>query len=303
MYVDFLNRSGSEGPSESLGATTAFRDPERRRSRWQRVLREPLTHFIIAGLAIFVVSETIKARSDRYTIAITPDQVTQIVNTYAQQYGAEPTPAQLRTMLDNYIKEEIFLREGRALGLDKEDEIVRRRIAQKFDFLQQDLSVPVEPSEAQLRAYYDGHRGAYVEPPRRSFEQIYFAMDERGEAAAKALAQGALLHPDAAAGDDFPGPKTIENLSEDEMNRLFGSAEFAHSAFSAPAGKWTGPFRSGYGWHLLRTTNARAGRQLSFDSVRDQVAKDWKDTARREAAADRYRKLRSAYHVVAEPGA
>lgn len=126
-----------------------------------RILREPLTHFVAIGIAIFAVSHVIEERQSRYTIAVSDADLTRIANTYTQQYGASPSPQQMRTMVDNQVREEICLREGLVLGLDRNDEIVRRRIAQKFDFLQQDQAAPREPLEAQLRGRYDGHKARF----------------------------------------------------------------------------------------------------------------------------------------------
>ena len=119
---------------------------ERSPNRLACILREPLTHFVAIGIAIFVVAHVIEDRQSRYKTTVFDADLTRIVNTHTQQYGAAPSPRQMRTMVDNQVRGEIYLRKGLALGLDKNDEIVRRRIAQKFDFLQQDQAAPREPS-------------------------------------------------------------------------------------------------------------------------------------------------------------
>ena len=150
MYND-----GNGFPTRRSAVAIATRPPMTTAPRWRNTARrwaaaawrEPLSHFLAFGILIFIVAHALEARSQRYRIDVSPAQVTRIVNSYAQQYGAAPDPAQVRTMVDNYIREEIYLREGLALGLDQDDEIVRRRIAQKYDFLQQDVAVPRLPAK------------------------------------------------------------------------------------------------------------------------------------------------------------
>lgn len=266
----------------------------------QRVLREPLTHFLVFGIAIFAVAHLIEARSKRYTIDVAPADITRLVNSYAQQYGSEPGPAQLHTLVDNYIREEIYLREGLALGLDTNDEIVRRRVAQKYDFLQQDMAVPREPTDAQLKAYYDAHRADFTRPQKRSFDQVYFAIDQRGEAAARQLAGDALARVqrgDTVSGDPFPGPQFISNLARDDVSRLFGGKDFAAKVFNTPKGQWAGPFRSGFGWHLVRVTSDQPAKPLSFTEAREAAKAAWTEADRRERNASSYKALVRRYSI------
>jgi peptidyl-prolyl cis-trans isomerase C len=269
------------------------------------LLREPLLHFLLLGLALYLAVSFVEAQSARYRIAIGADQIERMKLTYAQQFGDMPTSGQLEELMNRYIREEISFREGLALGLDRDDEIVRRRVAQKFEFLQQDLAAPQEPSPAALKAYFDQHAARYAEPARVSFSQIYFSPDRAGdaEARARALAVGARAdeagHPEAL-GDSFPGQSEIAGLSAEELSRLFGRSEIVERAFAAPLGVWSGPYRSGYGWHLLRVT-ARVPRTLPpFERVRDKVAADYREDRRRAQDASAYAELRRKYRISIE---
>jgi hypothetical protein len=271
-----------------------------------RILREPLTHFVVIGIAIFAVSHVIEERQSRYTIAVSDADLTRIANTYTQQYGAPPTPQQMRTMVGNQVREEIYLREGLALGLDKNDEIVRRRIAQKFDFLQQDQAAPREPTESQLRSWFDAHKVRFTEPARRSFEQRFYSPDQRGDAAAKALATSAAkalgAGQTAPQADSFPGPGTAVALASDEVERVFGGTGFGAAVFAAPVGQWSQPLRSGFGWHVIRVTEARPARARSLYEARDNVRRDWIE-ADRQARNDAVWQALRARYTVTLPGA
>lgn len=271
-----------------------------------RILREPLTHFVAIGIAIFAVSHVIEERQSRYTIAVSDADLTRIANTYTQQYGASPSPQQMRTMVDNQVREEIYLREGLALGLDRNDEIVRRRIAQKFDFLQQDQAAPREPLEAQLLGWYDGHKARFTEPARRSFEQHFYSPDQRGDAAARALAASAAKALGAGQavqpGDSFPGPGTAVALTGDEIERVFGGTGFGAAVLAAPVGRWSQPLRSGFGWHVIRVTEARPAHERSFDEARADVRRDWIEADRQARNNAVWQALRARYAVTL-PGA
>ncbi len=272
-------------------------DPKRT-GRLARLLREPLTHFVVIGFAIFVVAHLIEEHRSRYNLTFSNDDVLRIANSYTQQYGAEPTPQQMHTMIDNAVREEIYLREGLALGLDRDDEIVRRRIAQKFDFLQQDQAAPREPSEAQARGWYAAHADRFIQPARRTFEQRYFAPDQRGDAAAKALASAALASgAEGVAGDAFPGPARITALSREDVDRVFGGSDFGRQVFAAPEGQWSGPIRSGFGWHVVRVTDASPAHRRSFDEAREDVRRDWIEADRKARNDAVWQALRTRYSV------
>lgn len=271
------------------------------RARLRPVLREPLTHFLILGILIFAITHWLESRSQRYVITIAPADLTRIENSYVQQYGAAPTPAQMRTMVDNTVREEIYLREALALGLDRNDEIVRRRLAQKYQFLQADMATPRQPTDAELRRWFDAHAVQFAEPARRSFDQRYFAIDRRGDAAARQLAATAASQAGqgraADAGDEFPGPKVAARLAQDDTERLFGSAEFARAVFAAQPGQWVGPVRSGFGWHVIRVTDSIPARPRSFAEARPDALAAWQEQdrlARNDAA---YRTLLARYTV------
>lgn len=266
-----------------------------------RVLREPLTHFLLFGILIFAVAHWLESRSQRYVITIGPADLTRIENSYAQQYGSAPTPAQLRTMVDNTVREEIYLREGLALGLDRNDEIVRRRIAQKYQFLQADMATPRQPGEGELRRWFDAHAAEFAEPARRSFDHRYFAIDQRGEGAARALASATASRlgkgQPAPQGDEFPGPKVIARLAQDDVERLFGNADFARAVFAAKPGQWVGPYRSGFGWHVLRVTDSEPQRSRDFAAARSDALSVWQEQDRAGRNHDAYRQLLARYTI------
>jgi parvulin-like peptidyl-prolyl isomerase len=269
-----------------------------------RVLREPLAHFFAVGLLLFAAAEHHRHVTDFRRIVVTPQDVARLGESYRLQFGADPTPQGLSQLVDKYVDEEVLYREGMALKLDRDDEVVRRRVAQKTRFLEQDLSAPQEPSQADLEAYYRGHRAAYAAPAKVAFTHIFFADGKAGEAEAhrRALAALAKLGPGVARapslGDDFPGLFDYADFDADQATRLFGQSALSQALFQAPVGRWAGPFRSAYGWHLLRVASVRAPAAPPLDAVRDKVRADLLQAEEDAANARAFAQLKARFTIV-----
>nr|WP_243846350.1 peptidylprolyl isomerase [Rhizomicrobium palustre] len=215
----------------------------------------------------------------------------------------------MQALTDRFIRQQIFVREGKALGLDKGDEIVERRIAQKYEFLQQDLGAPDVPDDATLKRWYDAHKVQYLTGPRVAFTQVYFSPDRDGEAGAKARAEKTLAtlaggHETRAPalGDAFPGPSDLPALSKDDAVRLFGDSQLSSALVDVAPGKWVGPFRSGYGWHLVYVSHRLAPSLPGFADIKGRLADDYREEQRRLENARAYEKLRVKYRVAFEGG-
>jgi len=155
------------------------------RERLWFVAREPFFQFIVLGFLIWTAVDYWNAHHDRHTIHLGRAERHRIVSAYLQQFGQPPTPEQLRGLLDRYVLGEIFLREGFALNLQKDDEIVRRRIVQKYEFLQTDLTVPDSPGPGVLERWFEQNKLRYLTPDRIAFAHVYFSPDRGGDIAAK----------------------------------------------------------------------------------------------------------------------
>ena len=265
-------------------------------------LREPLLHFIAAGFVLFVVSEMRLSSEEVSRIVITPQREARLANRFAMQFGAPPDPATLAQLVDRDVEEEMLFRRGVALGLDRDDEIVRRRIVQKMEFLLNDVNAPAEPSEAELLAFFDSHAERYATPDRATFSHVFFSA-ENGESAARARAvdalnrivQGASV---ATLGDSFPDLYHFSAYEAGQVERLFGQNEFASAVFAAPAARWMGPYRSSYGWHLLYVETRRPAAQPVLAEVRDRVRTDFLLDAQARTNDDAFSRLASEYTVV-----
>jgi len=269
--------------------------------RW---LREPLLHFFLVGGAIFWITglfaDPAGGRPDR--IVLTPGDLEQLGEGFARTWQRLPSAQELAGLVDERVREEVLYREALAMGLDRDDTIVRRRLRQKLEFLSEDLAV-AEPTEADLSAWLAAHPESFRVEPRLAFRQVTLSRDRRGEhlaadarRALEALRAGDGSVDPAALGDPLPLPAEVDSLSAGEVARLFGEG-FAARLLELEPGHWEGPVESAYGLHLVFVRERVPGRIPALDEVRDAVAREWLAQRRSDARDDYYRGLRARYEV------
>jgi hypothetical protein len=295
-------------PGQGLGARTApvgAALPRRRPwGRLGRLLREPLVHFLLIGALLTSVEEGLRRGPDPHRIVITPAHADQLANTYALQFGQRPDHRTLEALVRSDARDEMLFREGVAEGLDKGDEIVRRRVIQKMQFLLQDLNAPPEPSRPELLAFYKTHRPRYVAPPRASFSHIFFSSDLGGEAEARRRAEAVLrrlpntLQRAPDRGDPFPDLLDFADAEPEQVTRVFGRTPFAAAVQAQGPGRWGGPYRSAYGWHLLYVSGRAPARTAPFTEVAERVRTDALEAAQTAANDAAFARLAKAYAVV-----
>lgn len=293
-----------DGPAGATKAAGAGPSPSRTPIALRRLIAEPLTHFLVLGAILFTCGQVYAARTNVYRIEVTSAHVAQLSHKYALQFGRPPDPATLEQLVRDDIRDEILFRQGLALKLDRDDEIVRRRIVQKEQFLLQNLNPPAEPTEADLAAYYRAHTELYASPPKVTFSHIFFAVGAGGDMAAEARARAALGKLSATVtrapelGDPFPDLYDFSAFEPEQVERLFGHTPLTAAAFSAPTGRWSGPFRSAYGWHLIYIDARVAASQTPLSDVRDRVRADVLQAAGERANAEDFEKIARRFTVV-----
>jgi len=270
----------------------------------RRLLREPLLHFFLMGAVMFGVYGWLHrgSLSSANEIFVTRGQVQNLQLQFERVWQRPATRQELQGLVDNWVKEEIFYREGISMGLDRDDPVVRRRVGQKLEFILESATPPV-PTDAELQAWLDAHLHDYQIEPTYSLRQVYFDPARHGARleADIATARRTLESGKAAAGDVTMLPPTMDAVSATEVARVFGN-EFGEGLKTLPVNSWQGPVRSGYGLHLVEITSHETGRRVTLADVRVEVERDL-SRARAEAAnAAFYNKLRANYAVRVEGG-
>jgi peptidyl-prolyl cis-trans isomerase C len=280
------------------------------RWRWpRRWLAEPLVQFLLIGAALFLGYQALhpgpQAGASSTRIELTQDDLRQMSVAWLAQGRPAPTPDQMRSLVDMKVREEILYREALALGLDKDDTIVKRRLAQKMEFLFEDVSALREPTREELKAWFEKNSDRFALAPRASFRHLYFSPDRRGararEDAALALTKlrgkAATANGGATLADPFMFQDYFGDRSFEEMAKLFGP-RFAQALLQQQPGSWQGPIESGYGWHLVWVDSLTSVRVPAFEEIETDVREGWIADQRTETRRRAYEAMRARYEIV-----
>ncbi len=263
-----------------------------------RAFREPLVHFLIAGAAIFLLFSGAATDAGDRRIVITEAQVARLATQWAQTWRRPPSPQELDGLIRDYVKEEVYYREGLRLGLDKDDPVIRRRIRSKMEFLATSEAENAAPTEAELQAWLDRNPDRYALDPAYSFDQIYVDA-QGGDAPGRARALLAQLRASPKtppSGDPISLPARMEGAVKQDVERQFG-ADFAGALARQPVGGWAGPVVSGFGLHLVRVRSVKAAHRPTLSEVRRQVENDWLSESRARREAEAYQTLLDGYDI------
>ena len=288
------------------GTLPSAETPLRKRRKW---LNEPFLHFLVLGGILFLVSQYVQQvrNRERYEIKLGKEQLARLASLWEKQYGASPDEKQLQALADNFIREEILYREGLDLGLDKNDEVIRRRVVQKQEFLQEDLAIVQHPDEATLQHYYSQQKDKYFSPAKVSFTHIYFSPDLAGEkdlllraktVLAQVKAEGRARAPEL--GDRFPYLYDYAEQSESNVVHQLGESELSKNILSLPVGQWSGPLRSGYGYHLVHVTGKTSLAAPPYAEIKEKLLADYLQDTREEKNKEALSQLAKQYTILKE---
>ena len=275
-----------------------------------KLLREPLLHFLFIGAAIYLLygafAETVPEETDK-TIVVSAAEIEWMQTSWQKRWNRPPMVEELEGLIQQYIRETVLYREALTMGLNRHDQVIRRRLAQKLEFLAKDLVALTPPTEEELVAYFDAHTDRYQKPALYTFTQVFFNPDKRGDTtlddaeAVKAtlMARGDAIEDAGALGDDFMLQSYYPEKDPLEIQKLFGSG-FAESLMDLTPGQWHGPVLSGYGTHLVYVSSIHEASPPVFAQVREQVVQDWTSEKGEELNEQFYANLRDSYTIVIE---
>ncbi len=275
-----------------------------------RLIREPLFHFLALGALLFVLFAAISPDAGTpevdalATIVVTPEQIARLREAYRGVWSRPPDDETLAGLIENYVRQEVLYREALRLGLDRGDAVVRRRLNQKMEFLAGSGVELLEPTDAELGAYLAEHADRYRVPGEVRFLQLFLGESASPDIAAAVLDEIKRRPEDvdlADLGKPTLLPGALGPASERDVRAQFGP-EFAETVLGLEPGAWQGPFRSGYGWHLVRVETRQPGRLPTADELRSTLERDWRAARASELRDSHYRELRERYHVEIQDG-
>jgi PPIC-type PPIASE domain len=275
----------------------------------KKFIREPFLHFLLLGAAIFTAHHFLSGRAGTQPgrIVITQGDITSIMIGFSRTWQRPPTREELDGLIRDRVREEVYCREAMAMGLDRDDPVIRRRLQQKLQFVTDDVAAPAEPTDAELSEYLQTHADVFRVDRRFTFNQVYLDPAKHGERLAqdvdKLLTQLRQHGSDDIAlsslGDTFLLEHRFEAVPTTEVAKQFGD-KFVTKLTDVPIGRWFGPVESGYGTHLVFVENCTEGRLPELAEVRDAVRREWTNARRLESNEKYFQSLLKHYAVVVE---
>jgi PPIC-type PPIASE domain len=274
----------------------------------KKLIREPFIHFLLLGAAIFVVHRFVSGRADNRPgkIVITGGQITSMVIGFSRTWQRPPTREELEGLIRDRVREEVYCREALAMGLDRDDTIIRRRLQQKLEFVTDDVAAPAEPTDAELAEYLKAHADVFRIERRFTFSQVYLDPSKHGEHpvqdAKQMLVQLRRQGRDvelSSLGDVFLLEHRFEATPNTEIAKQFGE-KFVEKLADVPMEQWFGPVDSGYGMHLVFVEERIEGRLPELAEVRDAVRREWTNARRLESNEKFFQSLLKHYTVTIE---
>jgi hypothetical protein len=275
----------------------------------KRIIKEPLLHFLLLGAGLFMAYGLISEPGSSNVpgkIVVTVGQIEHLAAGFAKTWQRPPTDSEIKGLVDDWVREEIATREAIALGLDKDDTVIRRRLRQKLEFVSDDIAAQTEPTDADLNAYLQTHPDSFHVEPRFTFSQVYLDPAKHGTTRARDIAQVLAQLNQAGAkadvsalGDSLLLKPTFQSTPQSEIAKQFGE-KFAAKLADLKTGQWLGPVESGYGMHLVLVSERTEGGQPELADVRDVVRREWANARRMEGNAKFYAELLKRYSVTIE---
>ena len=276
------------------------------RSVAARLVREPLVHVVLLGVVLFGLHRWVAPPKASQEIVVPADALGGLRDDFRRRTGRMPSATDEQALVDAYVDDEILVREGMALGLDRGDVVVRRRLIQKMGLLLENTEQVPAPTDAELQAYLAAHTSRYATPPRVSFTHVFVSAQRAGDrvgSEAEALRTQLDAGADPATlGDPFLRGREFRLHAQGELASIFG-APFATDVMALPEGAWSAPIRSTFGLHLVRVSEKRAGTAPDLAAVREQVEREWRVERRATLDREARARMRARYVVRVEgPG-
>jgi hypothetical protein len=283
--------------------------------RWPAILtllKEPLLHFLLIGAALFLLfgwrgnATSVpggQAGAPPAQIVVSREALEQMNTLFAKTWQRPPTDEEQQGLIEDFVRSEIYYREAIAIGLDRDDEVLKRRLRQKMEFIYEDITSWAEATDADLKAFMNTHREQYLADPHLAFRQVYLNAKKRG-AGAEADAQQVLAQLTNGTDPDAVGDPTL--LEGDvpllplwDIRKQFGE-EFGTALLALQPGEWAGPLRSGFGLHLVFVRERQDRRLLELHAARETVNRDWTAEKQKQVKDAAYAKIRERYSVTVE---
>jgi hypothetical protein len=264
--------------------------------------------FLIIGAMIYGAYALFGTQEEDFRntkVHVDANRINAFISEWEARWNRPPTRQEIDGVIQSYIREDVLYRQAVEMGLNEDDPITRRRMAQKLEFLTSDLAMMVKPAQGELEGFFKENRAAYQAPNRITLSHLFFNPDRRkkstladaSEVLATLQAKG---EPDAEsmqAGDPFMLHSDFVSVTETDIARQMGNG-FSEAVMKLKPGQWHGPVLSGYGVHLVYVFEHLASPPVVFEEVEATVLEDWQVEQREKFNADFLENLKNRYEIV-----
>ena len=266
----------------------------------KQLVKDPLTHFVIAGTLLFILLSLAKPQQQDDQIVVDRQALLSFIQYRSKAFEPQVAAsildrmnrAERERLIDDYIREEALYREALKLSLGAEDYVIRQRMVQKLEFINEAFSPSSAPEPADVAAYYDAHQQDYYQPPSVTFTHVFIALKGRTRKLAMHEAQALLeiLKAEDAGFEDATryGERFLFHTNYVERTYDFIISDFGTEAadliFSehTPLAQWIGPVESKYGAHLIFISKRTSGRFPTLEEINPLVVEDYKIVIQRQ---------------------
>ena len=268
----------------------------------RKLLKDPFFHFIGIGIALFLVYGFVSdTDNSRDVIVFDSNDLASLSSKWEMQWNRTATQEELSSLVLQNIKQEVFYQEALKMNLDHNDEIIKRRLSQKMEFLSNDLATLSQPSDQELEDYLASKTENYLLPFEYDLYQIVFTNDKHKDslnALEDALKRSSQLSLDEMRelGDNLPFPFYYANTTAEELASQLGSA-FSDSIVELGLNSWHGPVSSGYGSHLVYITRRNQPKLPELKSIKDLVLRDFQYDKQKELNEMIFQSLKDKYSI------
>ena len=262
-------------------------------------MRKRIVIFLIVGFLIYLIDIALNPDESSKDIYISDQELTSLITAWKSQVGRDPTDEEIVKIINNLVEEEILYREALLLGLDKEDRIIKRRLAQKITFLKQE-TLSENPNQEILRQFYEDNKEKYFKQPNYSFTHLFFAKGTDSEARSIQALNDLLAGKKPVDSDPYLLGKNFTQKTLEEIARNFGN-NFIVAFDSIESNKWSGPFESSFGHHLVVLRDFQDGFYPPFNELRDQVLSDYLALNKENAVNQYINNIKSEYRIIINP--
>jgi len=239
----------------------------------RKLAAEPLVHFLLLGSALFALNAALPSAAPPREIVVTDGRIRSLDETFRSTFRRAPTRQELDALVEDFVREEVLYREALAVGMDRDDSTIRRRLRQRMELMAEEAAAAAQPTDKELGDYLAANPGAFRTEPRVTFSQVPVG------------AKLSMLEP------------RYENVAQRDVQRVFGR-EFAEALVKQPPGSWAGPIASGYGAHRVKVEKFVPGGLPSLEEARPLVEREWRNAKRKALGDDLYARLRGQYKVM-----